>query len=173
MAFTLESADAKTSEAETKDTPGSIDEINQEKSEVNKNFVDENCPNASSKVLGDDSRKCQNDHSTDESATKKEKLSCDHHHDSISNEKKDVEMKSASLEDLTPSTSAIQSNKEEEKEKEGEEEELITFKLTYLKVDYNITFGLDQTILKLKEHIQSITSVAPQLQKLILKGGIV
>ena len=168
MAFTLESADAKTSEAETKDTPGSIDEINQEKSEVNKNFVDENCSNASSKVLVDDSRKCQNDDSTDESATKKEKLSCDHHDDSISNEKKDVEMKSASLENLTPSTSAIQSNKEE-----GEEEELVTFKLTYLKVDYNITFGLDQTILKLKEHIQSITSVAPQLQKLILKGGIV
>mgnify|MGYP007030533084 FL=1 len=83
MAFTLESADAKTSEAETKDTPGSIDEINQEKSEVNKNFVDENCSNASSKVLVDDSRKCQNDDSTDESATKKEKLSCDHHDDSI------------------------------------------------------------------------------------------
>ncbi|XP_071962356.1 ubiquitin domain-containing protein UBFD1-like isoform X2 [Antedon mediterranea] len=48
--------------------------------------------------------------------------------------------------------------------------ETVTFKLVYMKKNYDITFELDAKISQLKQKIQSLTDVPPAMQKLMYKG---
>ncbi len=72
----------------------------------------------------------------------------------------DVEMKNAeSIENLAMSSST-----------QSDSEEIVNFKLIYNKSTYDIDIGLNRSVFQLKEHIQTLTSVAPSMQKLCFKG---
>jgi hypothetical protein len=72
----------------------------------------------------------------------------------------DVEMKNAeSVENLAMSSST-----------QSDSEEIVNFKLIYNKTTYDIDIGLNKSVFQLKEHIQTLTSVAPSMQKLCFKG---
>ncbi|XP_033117825.1 ubiquitin domain-containing protein UBFD1-like [Anneissia japonica] len=48
--------------------------------------------------------------------------------------------------------------------------ETVTFKLVYMKKNYDITYELDSKISQLKTKIQTLTEVPPAMQKLMYKG---
>lgn len=48
--------------------------------------------------------------------------------------------------------------------------ETISFKVIFNKRKYDVTWELDKTVLSLKDHIQTLTNVAPAMQKLMFKG---
>lgn len=48
--------------------------------------------------------------------------------------------------------------------------ETVTFKVIYNKQKYDVTFPLDKTVLDLKSHIQTLTSVPSAMQKIMFKG---
>jgi hypothetical protein len=53
---------------------------------------------------------------------------------------------------------------------QSDSEEIVNFKLIYNKTTYDIDIGLNKSVFQLKEHIQTLTSVAPSMQKLCFKG---
>ncbi|CAG2112310.1 unnamed protein product, partial [Medioppia subpectinata] len=55
-------------------------------------------------------------------------------------------------------------------EEESVPEETVKFKVVFNKTIYEIEIGLKKTGLELKQKIQTLTSVAPAMQKLVLKG---
>ncbi|XP_054155088.1 ubiquitin domain-containing protein UBFD1-like [Oppia nitens] len=80
----------------------------------------------------------------------------------------DVHMKSAeSLESI--STSDLKTLVTDGSN-ESTSEEMVNFKLVFNKTNYDIVMGEKRTGLELKQKIQTLTSVAPAMQKLLLKG---
>ncbi|CAB3378780.1 Hypothetical predicted protein [Cloeon dipterum] len=59
---------------------------------------------------------------------------------------------------------------QEDPEEEDESGETVSFKVIFCKTKYEVEFGLDKTILKLKNHLQNIIGVPSAMQKLMIKG---
>lgn len=75
----------------------------------------------------------------------------------------DVEMKNAeSVENISSASTSMQ--------EDSNPGECVAFKVVYNKNVYDLEFPLDQTVAKLKERIQTLTSVAPTMQKLVFRG---
>jgi hypothetical protein len=50
------------------------------------------------------------------------------------------------------------------------ESELVNFKVVYNKQSFNVSFPMDSTVLSLKEHVQQLTDVEVNNQKMMFKG---
>lgn len=57
------------------------------------------------------------------------------------------------------------------KESNSSENIKVRFKVIYNKTHLDIEFPVEEQITTLKQHIQTLTSVAPTMQKLVLKGN--
>ncbi|XP_064406813.1 ubiquitin domain-containing protein UBFD1-like [Halichondria panicea] len=52
----------------------------------------------------------------------------------------------------------------------AENVETVNFRVVWKKTTYDVTFGLDEKAIKLKEHIQTLTGIPPTMMKLMYKG---
>ncbi|XP_039265368.2 ubiquitin domain-containing protein UBFD1-like isoform X2 [Styela clava] len=91
----------------------------------------------------------------------KEELFC---HDKPDEGHKDNKPPSDELTDQVESV--LTANKKDE----SNSSESVTFKVIFNKNKHDVKWELDKTVLSLKNHIQTLTNVAPAMQKLMFKG---
>lgn len=96
----------------------------------------------------------------------------------VEGDEEPVKLKDSAVAKLMQPTSDRMSDEEEvEEEKDITPEkpvssETVDFKIVFNKTKYDITWHIDKTVLSLKHHIQSLTKVAPAMQKLMFKGWL-
>ncbi|XP_065341367.1 ubiquitin domain-containing protein UBFD1-like [Cloeon dipterum] len=80
------------------------------------------------------------------------------------------EATSESKTDFLATVNEILKSQEDPEEEEEESGETVSFKVIFCKTKHEVEFGLDKTILKLKNHLQDIIGVPASMQKLMIKG---
>ncbi|XP_059475763.1 ubiquitin domain-containing protein UBFD1-like [Neocloeon triangulifer] len=70
--------------------------------------------------------------------------------------------------DIAATVDDILKSQEDPEEEEGGE--TVSFKVIFCKTKHEVEFGLDKTIIKLKNHLQKIIGVPPAMQKIMIKG---